>query len=349
MQLSTSTSVSALFAALILSATNVSFAQSSTAQTLCCDTTAQGKCVAPMPSRPGPSRVHEAGRYAELHKRMDILDTGNCAKAYFLHKTQAWLNLSRDLHHEGDGATGANAAYDEAEKLIKALEEGKTPSMETAMIQHADKVRPDLWDIASARKANPSLLSSAAREVAYCEVYLVRAGHAQANLGARARTEPLIGMAQDMCAAAKDKPACPVVAQAPVASTVVTPVVAAPNAAIPKAYTLGADALFAVNKADLKAAGKTKIDAMLNSLKTASYARIVVTGHTDADGSDAANQALSLRRALAVKAYLAFQGVDGRLIDAQGKGEKQPVADNKTKEGKALNRRVEIEVVGVKS
>jgi hypothetical protein len=213
---------------------SLAYSQLASAQAaLCCDKTATGVCVQPMPARPSASRVSEQGRYGDLYSRMDKLDTGNCANAYYLHKTQAWLNLSRDLQHEGDGRTAVNAAYDEAEKIIKALEEGKTPSSETAMIQDAEKLRPDLWQIAADRKSTPALLSSAAREVAYCEVYLVRAGHAQTNLGGKARVEPLIGMAQDICQAAKDKAPCavpvvaaPAPAPAPVAAAPAVPAVA---------------------------------------------------------------------------------------------------------------------------
>lgn len=215
-------------AAVILGAASLGYASMANAQSaLCCDTTAQGVCIQPMPARPSATRADEQGRYGDLYKRMDKLDTGNCASAYYLHKTQAWLNLSRDLHHEGDGATGVNAAYDEAEKIIKELEAGKTPSAETAMIQAAAKLRPDLWQIAADRKATPALLSSAAREVAYCEVYLVRAGHAHTNLGGKARVEPLIGMAQDICQAAKDKAPCaaPVVLAAPAPAPAPAPVV----------------------------------------------------------------------------------------------------------------------------
>lgn len=224
----------ATLVALLFSA-SASFAQTATsstsavttnAQGLCCDTV-KGKCVVPMPNRPSPSRVSEPGRYGDLQKRLDKLDNGNCANAYVLNKAQAWLNMSRDVMHEGDGASVTNAAYDESEKLIKTLEEGKTPSLETELIAGADKLRPDLWDMAAARKANPALLSSAAREVAYCEVYLVRAGHAQAKLGGKARVEPLVGMAQDICHAAKDKPTCPVVAPVQTAPAPVAPAVAA--------------------------------------------------------------------------------------------------------------------------
>jgi OmpA-OmpF porin, OOP family len=73
---------------------------------------------------------------------------------------------------------------------------------------------------------------------------------------------------------------------------------------------------------------------------------IIAVGHTDSVGSDAYNQKLSLRRSQAVKAYLVSKGIDKTRIYTEGKGEKQPVADNKTKEGRAKNRRVEIEVVG---
>lgn len=230
-----SKSLKVLLASAVLCAAGMTFTNTVSAQSLCCDKTAQGGCLVPMPARANPSSSKEVGRYADAHKRLDKLDTGNCANAYHLNKAQAWLNLSRDFHFEGYGLSATNAAYEEAEKIIKALEEGKAPSLDTAMIQNATKLRTDLWDIATARKATPALLSSAAREVAYCEVYLVRAGYAEANLGGKARVTPLIGMAQDICAAAKDKPSCPVPVAAPApppaavpAPAPVAPVVAAP-------------------------------------------------------------------------------------------------------------------------
>ena len=72
-------------------------------------------------------------------------------------------------------------------------------------------------------------------------------------------------------------------------------------------------------------------------------------GHTDSIGSDSYNQKLSVRRSEAVKAYLVSKGIEKNRVYTEGKGEKQPVADNKTAEGRAKNRRVEIEVVGTRS
>ena len=72
-------------------------------------------------------------------------------------------------------------------------------------------------------------------------------------------------------------------------------------------------------------------------------------GHTDSTGAAGYNQALSNRRAEAVKAYLVSKGIESNRIYTEGKGLTQPVADNSTREGRAKNRRVEVEVVGTRA
>ncbi len=108
--------------------------------------------------------------------------------------------------------------------------------------------------------------------------------------------------------------------------------------------SLKAGALFDVNKAELKPAGKAELDALAAKLKDAQVEGITVTGHTDSSGSKQLNQSLSERRADAVKAYLVSKGLDGSRIDTKGAGDTQPVASNNTAAGRAQNRRVEIDI-----
>ncbi len=112
--------------------------------------------------------------------------------------------------------------------------------------------------------------------------------------------------------------------------------------------TLQADAYFDFDKSTLKSEGKAKLDELAGKLGQVNVETIVATGHTDSVGADAYNQALSVRRANAVKAYLVSKGVAAERVLVEGKGEAQPVASNATKEGRAQNRRVVVEVVGVK-
>ncbi len=98
----------------------------------------------------------------------------------------------------------------------------------------------------------------------------------------------------------------------------------------------------------VKPEGKAKLDDLVGKLKGITLEVIIAVGHTDWVGSDAYNQKLSVRRAEAVKGYLVSKGIEANRIYTEGKGEKQPVADNRTSAGRAKNRRVEIEVVGTR-
>ncbi|MCX7203509.1 MAG: OmpA family protein [Burkholderiales bacterium] len=109
-----------------------------------------------------------------------------------------------------------------------------------------------------------------------------------------------------------------------------------------------ADAFFDFDKATLKPEGKAKLDDLAGKIKDVTLEVVIAVGHTDSVGSEAYNQKLSLRRAEAVKAYLVSKGIEANRVYTEGKGTKQPVADNKTAEGRAKNRRVEIEVVGTR-
>ena len=138
----------------------------------------------------------------------------------------------------------------------------------------------------------------------------------------------------------------PVAAPAP---AVVAPAPApAPQPVAATKVTYAADAFFDFDKSVLKPEGKAKLDDLVGKVKDINLEVIIAVGHTDSIGTDAYNQKLSVRRSEAVKAYLVSKGIEQNRVYTEGKGELQPVADNKTKEGRAKNRRVEIEVVGTR-
>jgi len=101
---------------------------------------------------------------------------------------------------------------------------------------------------------------------------------------------------------------------------------------------------FASGKADINATSNALLDRISYIAGRCPQATIEVSGHTDSDGADDANLALSQARAEAVRAYLVSIGVEEARLNAVGYGETQPVATNETAEGKAQNRRIEFKL-----
>jgi OOP family OmpA-OmpF porin len=131
-----------------------------------------------------------------------------------------------------------------------------------------------------------------------------------------------------------------------VAETLLTPL---EKALEYETHTVSAHALFDFDKSILKEQGKAelqKLDGMIKA-QGMSVRDIDVVGHTDSVGTDAYNQALSERRAKAVRDYMVGEGINPGIVDVIGMGKRQPVATNDTDEGRALNRRVDI-LVGTK-
>ncbi|CAM2147226.1 OmpA family protein [Paraburkholderia tropica] len=115
----------------------------------------------------------------------------------------------------------------------------------------------------------------------------------------------------------------------------------------PKTITLNADANFAFDKSDLLPAGKQALDQFIQQSDGVNIGTIVISGHTDSKGSKTYNDRLSMRRAQAVRNYLQSHGLHAGQYDVKGYGFSRPVASNATAEGRAKNRRVEIETSGI--
>jgi OOP family OmpA-OmpF porin len=116
-----------------------------------------------------------------------------------------------------------------------------------------------------------------------------------------------------------------------------------------KTMVFDAVALFDFDKAELKPEGKDQIKKYREDAK-AEFSRadkIVITGHTDNVGTADYNMKLSLQRAEAVRDYLVGLGADPAKMEVKGEGMANPIADNSTKEGRAQNRRVEVDIFGL--
>lgn len=103
---------------------------------------------------------------------------------------------------------------------------------------------------------------------------------------------------------------------------------------------------FDVNKAELKPASQTELDRLIQLLNENPALKIEISGHTDNAGKPSDNLVLSNNRAKAVVGYLVSKNIAAARLVAKGYGETKPIADNKTEEGKAMNRRTEIKIIG---
>lgn len=140
-----------------------------------------------------------------------------------------------------------------------------------------------------------------------------------------------------------------------------TPVQPPPVAALvplSEKVSFSADALFAFDKSELKPEGRAMLDDLVRKTEGVSYDHIVLVGHADRFGSPAYNQKLSERRATAVKDYLVSRNIRANRIDAEGKGETQPMTKaDECKGPKSVkvvaclqpDRRVDVEMKGTKT
>ena len=289
------------------------------------------------------------GRPATLN-RNGTVPTSN----YHWSKAQCWLDMARHNYHENDRTGTIESALAQSVGLIKALESKAATAMDTVLIPERVKLRDDLWGKAGAYKSHAQF-GCVASQVACFEVQLVWMGQEYKEGGWR-HANPYIGIAEQMAARIdSDLAACmpapvapPVVAALPPAEPVLVPVI--------ERTTLATDALFRFDRfalAVMLPEGRGRLDLFISRVKELSRVdRITLTGYTDRLGSREYNATLSQRRAETVKAYLTAQGIDGKLIQHEGRGSTNPVVLCPEQERLRLkaclqpNRRVEIDLAG---
>ena len=115
-----------------------------------------------------------------------------------------------------------------------------------------------------------------------------------------------------------------------------------------KQLVFAADVFFDIDQSVLRQAAQEKLDILVQQMNALDLQQIYVTGHADAQASDPYNLRLSAERSRAVRDYLLGKGIDPQRVQIAARGKAQPVADNHTREGRSQNRRVEIEVIGVR-
>ena len=103
-----------------------------------------------------------------------------------------------------------------------------------------------------------------------------------------------------------------------------------------------ADVSFDVGRYAIKPNMRPVLDRLASTLNQHPVTTVTIVGHTDSTGSDAVNDPLSINRAASTRDYLVQRGVSAQRIAVDGRGSRQPVADNSTASGRAMNRRVEI-------
>lgn len=165
------------------------------------------------------------------------------------------------------------------------------------------------------------------------------------------------------CASDTPKPAPEAPQPAPAPAPAPKPQAEAPKPPpkpVAEKVTFSTDVLFDFDRAVIKPDGQKKLDELQGRMKGVSVEVVIAIGHADRLGSDAYNQSLSVRRADAVKAYLASKGTEQNRVYTEGKGKKQPVSGDKCKgmgdsrspkliDCLQADRRVEIEVIGTRA
>jgi outer membrane protein OmpA-like peptidoglycan-associated protein len=310
--------------------------------------------------------------YERLQARIKGLnDRGRPLPDHHLAKAQCWLDVSFHEYTRNDRSAFPQAALDESEKLIDAMERAASPlPMDTPLVNDAERLRPDLWAAAAALRSHAGWRCAQAK-AACGEVELVHAGNEHKQQGWRHAkpyvqiAEDLLGEAQALAESCVPPPARLAAVAAPAAVPAPPP---APVLAAPQPVGFAASVVFDFDRhaaADMRPAGVQQLDALLARLGADGLAvqSVRLVGHADRlnhTGQPDYNQRLSERRAATVRDHLVARGVPAALIRIEARGDSQQVEacpDTRSPaRGKAgplqecllPNRRVEVQITAGK-
>ncbi|CCD29284.1 Outer membrane protein, OmpA/MotB family [Candidatus Glomeribacter gigasporarum BEG34] len=290
-----------------------------------------------------------AGSISAMQQRWDALKAKYPDAAYFSAKAQCWIDAARAERAVRNQWGFVQEALGEADRLISAMEGGRSPELSNPPLRTVRQVRPDLWTKIQQLQQDPKMRDClpAQRTLACTEVVLSHAGHeAWSRLFSAA--EKRVATAEQMLQQAEQE-----------LQSCTPPAPPPPSPITSQKVKYQAETLFDFDKSMLKPEGRAKLDDLAAKIKGIDLEVIVATGHTDRIGTDKYNDGLSARRAQAVKAYLVHRGIDAKRTYTEAKGKRNPVTtgcnQNLKTQRQALiaclapDRRVEVEVVGTKS
>jgi OOP family OmpA-OmpF porin len=326
--------------------------------------------LSPVADRIADSAIHaDHQAYQALQGRIHQLnERGVPVRNYHLGKAQCWLDVSLHEYSRNDRSAFPQEAMTEAQKLIVGLEKkAQALPMDTALVNGAARLRPDLWARTEALKTH-SGFACAAQQVACAEVELVHAGN-EFNQQQWRHAKPYVQIAEELVAQASQlAEACnPPAAPVPVAVAVPAPPPVVPAPAVvmaPVAVALQAQVLFDFDRFTpdhIRPESMAALDTLVARVKLEGITvqSLVLTGHADrlnSTGNKNYNQQLSQKRVNTVRDLLASQGltVSTVAIDARGDSEQVLACQAQFKKPAELqecllpNRRVQLELKGVK-
>ena len=266
--------------------------------------------------------------YEHLQGRIHALnEAGRKVRDYHLSKAQCWLDVSLHEYTRNDRSPFPQEAMSEANQLIVAMEQNITPlPMDTPLVNHAARLRPDLWDQLAGFKSEAGLRCGG-QQVACAEVELVHAGN-EHNQQQWRHAKPYVQIAEELTA-----DAFALIGQCAPARAM-APLVPAPLVPAPPLAPLGMGVVFDFDRAQaehVRPFSVAQLEQVLQQIKKEQWRvrSVQLTGHADRlNGSGAGdyNRRLAERRVATVRAMLIGRGIDATLISTSAVGDRQQIA-----------------------